>query len=227
MIEQNQSGKTLRFIVALACVALASSLITYWSTDTYETENALLKQQIADLQKQIEELKNPPAPEQPPVSAEITLAVPAAEVKFNSCGSMADYKTQNWYAALIQTAAANQISIDKIKNACYSENGKILVMLEPGAYCTNGAIYNYNIASNTITKASVNDKKRGCLGWPTSFGKREGTVIKMEGSTSESGCETKMYFDYDFIKNVIELKKEGNRCMNPDKKWSEYKWINY
>jgi len=230
MLEQNQSGKTLRFIFALVCVALASSLITYWSTNTYEAENASLQQQIADLQKQIEELKNPPAPE--PVAdanattASITAAtaVPATEVKFDSCGSIGNYKTKDWYAAFTQTAATNQIAVDKITNTCYSENGKILIMLTPGDFynCVNGMLARYDITGGTLQQATINNKQQKCLGWPTQFGKREGAVIKMEGPAVGEGCRTKMYFDYDFVQNIFELKKTYTTCDDKPAQWTNY-----
>lgn len=205
--QQNQTSRLVKFVLAIVSAALLGSIITYWSVDTYEDQNASLQQQIADLQTQIEALKNPPAP--PPEA--ILSALPAGtEIKFTSCDDIGTYVSKDWYEKFKQATADAKFDFTKITNTCYSENGKIVTALIPAvkptlasAACENGNILRYNITNNLVQAATILDKGIKCLGWPTQFGKREGTVIKMEG-----GVKPKMYFDYDFVKNTFELKKE-------------------
>lgn len=219
--QQTASSRFVKFVAAIVCAALLGGLIAYWSIDTFEAQNASLKQQIADLETQIEELKNPPPP---PPEAILSSLPTGMEIKFDSCGALASYSSKDWYAAFAQTAASAQLDVKNIKNVCYSENGKILVTLIPGDFknCTNGIVARYDVTSGSIQQALINSKEQKCLGWPSQFGKREGTIIKMEGPAFGEGCKDKMYFDYDFVKNTMELKKVYTTCDDKPPQWTNY-----
>lgn len=227
--QQNQSGRLVKFVAAIVCAALLGGLITYWSIDTYEAQNVTLQQQIADLQTQIEALKNPPAP--PPEA--ILSALPAGtEIKFNSCDNIGTYASKDWFEKFKQAAADANFDFAKITNTCFSENGKIVIALIPqpkptlgSNTCENGNILRYDITNNIVQAATVIDKAITCLGWPTQFGKREGTIIKMEGIVLNSeSVKPKMYYDYDFVKNIFELKKEWATApgMPEEGQWTNY-----
>ncbi|HBB02750.1 MAG: hypothetical protein US89_C0009G0068 [Candidatus Peregrinibacteria bacterium GW2011_GWF2_38_29] len=145
----------------------------------------------------------------------VTPMVPATDVKFASCGVLSSYSSKIWYPKLQAAAAELKIVLNPASESCFSENGGILTInaISPDKACTQtGAIYNFSISSNNFIRATVNNKNvKGCLVWPTTFGKRDGTIIKMEGSFGE-GCRTTMYYDYDFIKNNLELKKSLTKC---------------
>lgn len=142
--------------------------------------------------------------------------IPATDVKFASCGILSNYSSKNWYPKLQTAAAGLKIALDQTSESCFSENGGILTINTLNnadkACGTSGTIYNYSLSNDAFLKAIVISKSTNkCLAWPKVFGKREGTTIKMEGSFGE-GCRTTMYYDYDFIKNIMTLKKELIKC---------------
>jgi hypothetical protein len=137
------------------------------------------------------------------------------ETEFDNCKQNDEYKDYSWYKKL-----ENQIRIynitspneQKISNICLSSNNLTLLALTEGSYCTAGNIFQYDIAMDTLIKAVFNDKNRGCVSWPEEFGEREGPIIHLEGFGGDAGCGGTMYYDYNYITNVIELKKECSKC---------------
>ncbi|MBI5413901.1 hypothetical protein HZA38_00085 [Candidatus Peregrinibacteria bacterium] len=142
------------------------------------------------------------------------------QITFDGCKKIPEYSEEEWYSGFKSIA---QEFFSQISDACYSQNGGMLLSLVHGEYCESGSIYKYTIKSSSLEKATLNEKGRGCLAGMKNFGKREGNIIKMEGFGGDAGCSSKMFYDYDFLGNKVMLVKEYNICEG-DK---EGVWRNY
>ncbi|HBB02847.1 MAG: hypothetical protein US89_C0007G0030 [Candidatus Peregrinibacteria bacterium GW2011_GWF2_38_29] len=166
---------------------------------------------------------------------------PPYQISFDGCGKLDQYKTKSWYAELEKRAqngnfvkepvrgVANypieKATLKDVNDACFSENGDLLVMLIPGEYAQGPTIYRFDTVSPyNLEKATYSNKMRNWLASPDEFGKRVGDVIEMIGKSGDAGFGTDMYFEYNFKTNVIELKKEYNYSADePDKgTWKNY-----
>lgn len=144
------------------------------------------------------------------------------EITFDGCGKISSYKNNSWYSSFNDTLNNNGILMDEISEACLSLNETILIAITEGGYCESGIIFQYNISKNIITKATFNDHERGCVSWPNGFGKRNGYIIPLLGFGGDAGCSSTMYYDYNYINNTIELKKECSQCQQGTETCDDY-----
>ncbi len=150
------------------------------------------------------------------------------EISFDGCGLVTRYEGMGWYMELEEVAEeemyvdfrsmtkegtvinrdAELVGLEDVVDSCYSANGNILVMLVPGDYAQAPSVFKFDTEEGVLERALMNDHGRGMLASGGEFGKRVDDVIKMEGMTGDAGVVALMYYDYNFIENVIELKKE-------------------
>lgn len=143
-----------------------------------------------------------------------------AKVGFDQCNKPDAYSQEAWFTGF---KAASTSFYSQISQLCYSKNGQLVIAMLPGSYCVPNAIYRYNTQASILEKATLLDKARGCLASAEKFGQQTGNVFEIKGEGGDAGCRSEMYFDYDFSKNVLELKKEFNIC-----EWEkEGRWHNY
>ena len=178
-----------------------------------------LQQTITKFENQlaIQEIGSQPAlsdkiPEEP---QEQTIS---GEVSFDGCGALSEYENKVWYSELTKNTALTiesyestseqTATLQEVSDVCFSENSNLFVMLVPGDYALGPKIYQFNTESFRLKQAILEDNGRGWLASPDEFGKREDNIIHLEGTSGDAGAGSTMYFEYDFVKNVVELKKE-------------------
>lgn len=155
------------------------------------------------------------------------------EISFGKCGTADEHKSQAWYPNFIRSLSkfvANlndkdilETGIFNVSGMCLSLDKTTLIAITSGGYCEAGSLFKYDIPGNVLTKAVFNDHGRGCVSWPSEFGKIAGNIMSLQGSGGDAGCGNTMYYEYNFVDNKIELKKENDKC-DEDKQGT---WINY
>lgn len=156
------------------------------------------------------------------------------EISFDGCGKLSKYENKPWYPELAKntTLSVEPVIVKNVKteeykvrdnatlknvyDACFSENGNLLVMLIPGGYAQGPTIYRFDTKTYKLDRATLEDNERGWLASPYEFGKRTGNIIYLEGTSGDAGAGSTMYYEYDFVKNTVELKKEYNFIGDPD-----------
>jgi len=162
-----------------------------------------------------------------------TLSTPNDKFKnisFDGCGKIDNYKNESWYQNVKSVLQSANQSIAGILDVCQSLDKSQVIILTNGGnedglipYCDAGSLFQYDVSRNVLAKAVLDDHKRGCVSWPSEFGKRNGNIISLQGSGGDAGCGNTMYYEYNFVDNKIELKKENDKC-DGDKQGT---WINY
>jgi len=141
---------------------------------------------------------------------------------FTQCAHLSTFIYDSWYPDFRKEALKKGVSLAAATSACYSESGQLLIFIIPRGQCQSSSIYRYNLVKETLFKAEVDDKGRGCLATIEEFGKREGAVIKLEAVEEKNDCRTEQYFDYDYTKNILTLKREYGICEGKEGKWIDY-----
>ena len=136
------------------------------------------------------------------------------DISFDNCGQLSKYKNEPWYLDFTKNITKNEFGINSIVEGCLSLDKNIFISLAHGSYCQAGSIYKYDIIKNVLTKARFEDYQRGCVAWPVEFGKRNSNIVSLQGRGGDAGAISVMYYDYDFIANKVELKKECYSLVN-------------
>jgi len=178
----------------------------------------ILEQQINLLLDKITEKENLINNEEITNTAEYTIS------NFDNCSNIESYEDKNWYNDLKKSLSERNILLENISDSCFSDEGQILILKKQGSYCNFGNIYRYDINKKILEMAVIMDKETGCLASPNEFGKRENDIIKLIGIWADAGCDSEMYFDYNYISNIVELKKEFGYCLQDKENgtWIEY-----
>ncbi len=133
------------------------------------------------------------------------------EINFDVCFKIDKYKNEWWYSNFATILSKNNIS-NKIIDSCLSLDKTIFLIMLERDYCKWDTVYKYNIDSKELSKASLDDSDRWCLASPSKFGKRNGFNLHLVWKWGDSWCSNIMYYDYNYIKNIITLKKECSKC---------------
>lgn len=133
-------------------------------------------------------------------------------ISFDGCGGIDKYKSEFWYSDFIKKLSDNNTAANDIAEACLLVDKKIFIALTKGGYCDVGSLFQYDVSKNVLAKAEFNDRERGCVSWPKKFGDKNDDIISLKGFGGDAGCSNIMYYDYSFIGNKIELKRECDQC---------------
>jgi hypothetical protein len=143
-----------------------------------------------------------------------------SDAHFDGCGAVSSYADQPWYADLKAKIDRNPTAFwDKelSSEGCYASDARVFVFLGPTDYCMSGNIYRYDIQSGELLQASMNmHNDDSCQSGMHEFGKRVGTVIPVTGSIGDAGCSAETFYDYDFARNHVELKKVHSWCQGDE-----------
>lgn len=149
-----------------------------------------------------------------------------ADARFDGCGAVSSYADQPWYANLkakLDRYPTVFWEPELTSEGCYAVEAKIFVFLGPSDYCSAGGIFRYDIQSGELLQASANfHSDSQCHASMNEFGKREGTVIPITGSFGDAGCSATTYYDYDFVRNHVELKKSFSQCQDEEGQWTYF-----
>jgi len=129
------------------------------------------------------------------------------EISFNNRGKINKYKNSPWYPNFLDIININNIELNDISEICLSDDSTKLLAITKGSYCITGLIFQYDITEDTLVKAMLNDKGISCIAWPEEFGPRNGLTISLQGFTVDAGCAGHMYYDYNYVENVVELQR--------------------
>lgn len=208
----NQKINTALAIAVIILIAGILGVVIYFSSsDKNQTQNI-------SGQKQAVDSKQLPKPDQQNKPANEISTPPALgssevrEIAFDGCGKIDKYKNESWYSNFTKILNGGSIAINDISEACLSLDKTMLIIITGGSYCEAGSLFQYDVSKNVLAKAVFDDHKRGCVAWPVSFGKRSGKIISLQGSGGDAGCGATMYYDYNYVDNKIELKKECDKC---------------
>jgi hypothetical protein len=145
--------------------------------------------------------------------------VDSTKIEFDGCGKADKYSSEAWYRYVVSRLGELKQSEAGIFDVCQSLDKSLVIILTNGGgadglipYCEAGSLFQYSVENKTLSQAKIDDRGRGCVAWPSEFGKRSGTMISLQGFGGDAGCRSTMYYDYDFIRNVVELKKECDKC---------------
>lgn len=134
------------------------------------------------------------------------------EISFDGCGKITNYEDMPWYEGLGQmleestSGEGYSYTFEQVSEACYSENGDMFLFLAPRY--AGGKIFKYLISSDKLEEAMIDTKdEQWWYSSPSEFGQRQGNIIPVWGTDGDAGYGATMYYDYNFIENIVELKK--------------------
>ncbi len=94
--------------------------------------------------------------------------------------------------------------IDYVKqaDACYSENGQMVIFLLNGEYRSKGQLFKYYINTGELFEADLINEQVSASTW-MEFGKRNGSIIPLYGYFGDAGYQSEYLYDYDFKNNTV------------------------
>ena len=133
---------------------------------------------------------------------------------FDGCKShVTKYASYNWFPNLSKTMLRNyglglydKIDYVSQADACYSENGKMVIFLLDGEYFSKGRLFKYYTDTDEIFEAKQTNPNQRPDTW-MEFGKRNGSLIPLHGYLGDAGYMSEYYYNYDFIKNTVTYVK--------------------
>lgn len=188
------------------------SAITYFSNrENSQTKNIPGQKLSIDMEQPVEPLQQIKTMDEinTPLASSSNAIL---EIAFDNCGNIDKYKDESWYYNFTKVLSNSSISISDIREACFSFDKTTLIAITEGGYCEAGLLFQYKVSRNVLDKAVFDDHERGCVSWPDEFGKRNGKIISLQGFGGDAGCSGTMYYEYNYIDNKIELKKECGEC---------------
>jgi len=226
-IKHSHSRNTFALILlAVILTAIVFALIMYFwqksipfAEKNLQNEIKALKNQIAMMQKETSD----DAPRTAVNEAQNGFNF-SSDTSFKECGYAGLFRFKKWYPEFTEKLKEKGLTPKGISSACLSDKDEMLIFIaQEGKYCEGPKIYRYNIQKPYIESATVNNKGVLCLGSLDKFGKREGNVISVVVPGGDGGCRREEYYNYDFIKNTVELIKTRSLCQgDTDWKWTEY-----
>jgi len=235
---KNRGSKTPQNSSAIAVILLILVITAIISSFAiFIMQKANVKQSEIELQDQVMALKTQIALNKTKIQPDNALKIeqPKVEtapnefdsntvVKFAKCGVAGAFRLEKWYQAFTDKLKIINAVPKDISSACYSDSGNMLIFIaQAGKYCEGPKVYRYNLTTTNISVAEVLNKGVTCLGSLKEFGKREGNVIGAVAPGGDGGCRREEHYNYDFIKNTVELIKSRSLC-DGDKEW---KWTEY
>jgi mannitol-specific phosphotransferase system IIBC component len=230
--HQNSSALAVILLTIVITVLIASFIIFF-------LQKANLRKAEANLQNEITALKNQTASVQNKTEDDNNVKAEQAQIetvpmvnefnantdiKFSKCGVSGAFRLEKWYPAFTEKLKTINLVPKNVTSACYSDGGNMLIFIaQAGKYCEGPKVYRYNLETTNIAAAEVLNKGVSCLGSLKEFGKREGNIINAIAPGGDGGCRREEHYNYDFIKNTVELIKSRSLC-DGDKDW---KWTNY
>jgi type II secretory pathway pseudopilin PulG len=219
-------------LVTILIIAFITALAVYvWQKGKADMAEKNLTAEINSIKNQITLTQN----EKPADNSGVTVQPktetapdnefdPNMEVKFSKCGVAGAFRLEAWYPAFTEKLKTLNLVPKNVTSACFSDSGKMFIFIaQPGAYCEGPKVYRYNMITTNIAAAEVLNKGVTCLGSLKEFGKRNGNVIGAIAPGGDGGCRREEHYNYDFIKNIVELIKSRSLC-DGDKEW---KWTEY
>lgn len=208
----NKKRNTALTIAVISIIASILGGVIYFSSNNknqtlniFEQKKSVDGKQLSKLSQQNETTNETSAPS---ASSSHKLQ----EISFDRCGKIDKYKNESWYSAFTKNLNNSIIAMHDISEACLSLDKTILIAVSGGSYCEAGLLFQYDVSKNVLSKAIFDDHERGCVAWPAEFGKRNGKIISLQGSGGDAGCGTTMYYEYTYVDNKIELKRECGTC---------------
>ncbi len=149
-----------------------------------------------------------------------------SDARFDGCGAVSSYADRPWYANLkakIDRYPTVFWEPELTSEGCYAAEANMFVFFGPADYCSAGGIFRYDIQSGELLQASANfHSDSQCQSSMREFGKREGTVIPVTGGFGDAGCASTTYYDYEFVRNHVELKKIYSWCQDEEGTWTYF-----
>ena len=217
-------GVILLTIVVTAFVVCTG--VYFWQNASGEVAENALNNKISILETRLtateKETEVTPLTEEEVSEAAEDVSKVIAEAPFNRCAHLSTFIYENWYPNLRTAAKNKRLSLSDATSTCFSEAGELLAFIIPKAECQSSEIYRFSISNSSLKKAILNDKGRGCLATIEEFGRRDGQVIKLQGTELKDGCRTDQYFDYNYTTNTLELQREYGVCEGKEGKWTNY-----
>lgn len=145
------------------------------------------------------------------------------------CNDLANYAREGFYSefvtaltkvgalsdpASVKTYGKIMLGVNDVKQACYSAEGKIFLALVPkgpSPGTTEFHLLKYDLDAKTLVDASLRGNWTSVSG-PAEFGKRDGQIIRMDGSVKEGICIKSGTYEYNYIQNTLTAKELCTSC---------------
>jgi len=227
--SQNQYIFALLLLAVILTVIIFTFIMYFWQKSVASAEKNNLQNEIKSLRNGITLIQKNTAKTISEPSKEIAqdgnnVFTFNPDINFKECGYASLFKFEKWYPDFVLKLKEKGLTPKGISSSCLSDKAEMLIFIaQEGKYCEGPKIYRYNIQKPYIESATVNNKGVLCLGSLDKFGKREGNVISVVAPGGDGGCRREEHYNYDFIKNTIELIKSRSLCQgDTDWKWTEY-----
>ena len=146
---------------------------------------------------------------------------------FDGCGKVSSYANKPWYADFAAQSEKNGFDMEYYagySEGCLALDGSLFLAIWSGGYCEGSRFIVYTPGMKNFDTAGIQWKTEGACGHEISeFGAREGSVIKLTGSSGDAGCGAWFYYDYDLVSNVIVKTAMKSQCSDdPKPMWTYY-----
>lgn len=130
--------------------------------------------------------------------------------KFDGCGDLDSYQDEDWFLELESAYSEMKQALTSIraaKEACYSESGNLLVIIDslPDREDKCGEVLIYDIESGWLRKPLETNNEIGAAFYACEFGKRVGDYIvvsvKRGDGATNTDCQTSKLF---FLEDKLE-----------------------
>lgn len=136
------------------------------------------------------------------------------EFKFSGCNKISAYSQESFYNDFTLNLSLKGINLTGQESACYSPEWKILVFIPDQADCSITSIYRYDITNSITNVSNFTWDQKDCYWKISLFWKREGSILKLTGQSTQSNCAHNMKYDYNFIENNLSLTEDLSKCPN-------------
>ncbi len=145
------------------------------------------------------------------------------EYPFESCDKVTTYASQAWFANFKtafetlyppKTGTASYPSFDRFGQACYSSVGKSFIAIQSKLEFPNNGflLFKYDIASEKLTTAQIENYGFRDFVAPDEFGKRHSDSINMFGYGEQNSCKYNSSYSYKYIENKLNLTESCTQC---------------
>ena len=106
---------------------------------------------------------------------------------------------------------------DTYGEGCLAKDGSAFIAVFPGGYMDGGNhIFRYDITNDILEETKQVTRNSGepvnIFAVPSEFLKREGSIVKMQGSNGDAGCGGTSYYDFDLVKNTVQEMRSCGQC---------------
>jgi len=210
--------------MATGCTSALEKRVLDAEDKIFDLENRIVALESSSVVEEDTETKDALSTEVTEGAAEPEVVL--IEYPFESCDDINSYSSKPWFLnfktafeTIYPIKEGDEVfpNFSKLRNACFSSEGNVLIALQLGVNMNAGFhIFKYSINSEKLSEAYVNSGQLTTFATPSEFGRRHGNLINMFANSESDGCTIVNSFEYNYIENILYLKESCDKCPNAE-----------